>query len=256
MLICSDFDGTINIPKSPSVLTQNLQAIQNWRAAGHYFAIITGRNHATIDHILPGWKNLVDYIIFDNGGAIFSHHDQLICINELDPQISESIQDFVRGQAVAISYSAYCNAFALPTNEATIKLRLYCYTEEKLWDLQQTLETQNWPIKVLPWPKRGFSNLPDGTDVSQFFGFLDIVPANSGKECNIIQLVERELPQIPFTDIITIGDDYNDITMLSQFQGYAISGSPNQVIAAAKGRNTASVATLISQILRSVPSTS
>lgn len=263
MILCSDFDGTLSQKQNPSVLASNLKAVQAWRNAGHIFVLVSGRNHGVIDQILPGWQTKIDYMILDNGGAIFSNCNELIYVNELKRNLIREIQKLVCNNALPISYSPERCAIELMLDEVAIKLRLWFRTEEHFYTYQQRLENQNWPIKVLPWIGAGFSKLPSGADTSQFFGFLDIVPENGGKECAIATLVE--LAHLNPTDkaqntndlndnqdsssnIITIGDDYNDIAMLKAFKGYAISNSPTPVIAAAQGRTVNSVAALISQL--------
>lgn len=246
MLICSDFDGTLR-QKDPHVLAQNLQAVKEWRTAGNLFAIVTGRNHAVVDQILPDWQNLVDYLVMDNGGAIFSNHDQLIYVNELERRLIRQIQSLVCDRATPLSYSPYRCSIELMLSETAVKLRLWFRTERHFYIYQERIQAQAWPIKILPWIGAGFSKLPSSANTSQFFGFLDIVPADSGKECAIAQLINQEDHYIDH--VITVGDDYNDIAMLKTFQGYAISGSPQSVIAAAQGRTVSSVAKLISQHL-------
>ncbi len=246
MVICSDFDGTLNSSTDPLVLSTNLLAVRKWREAGHAFVLVTGRNHAIISSILPDWQKYIDYLIMDNGGATFSNQDQLIHVYKLERSLIYAIRSLVCNRAMPISYSPERCSIDLMVGETAIKLRLYFRTEELLKRCHAQIEDQNWPIKVLPWLKPGFSKLPDGTNPNRFYGFLDIVHKDSGKECAIQRLVNIKYPQ---SDIITIGDDYNDIAMLSRFRGFAINGSPNEIIAAANGRTITSVANLIYQHL-------
>lgn len=242
MVLFSDHDGTFASKDDPTVLSGNLLAVHHWRNRGHKFVIVTGRNHAVINDILPNWQEYVDYLIMDNGGAIFSQQDQLVHIFQLKRSLIRDIQSFVCDRALPISYSAERCSIELLLGEKAIKLRLYFKSQTWFERYQAHLEAKNWPIKVLPWPKPGFSKLPSGKDPSQFYGFLDIVPQNSGKECAIQWLIDT---QYPTEQIITVGDDYNDIAMLSQYQGFAITGSPTEVVTAAQGRTVKSVAELI-----------
>lgn len=246
MTICSDFDGTLNNAHNPNVLKKNLQAIQTWRAHNYQFVVVTGRNHAVLKKILPHWQNQIDYIITDNGGAIFSNQDQLLYVCELPLQLIRQIKNLVCDQAVPIVYSPELCTIELMLGETAIKLRLYFRTQRQYERYQAQITAQNWPIQILPWPKPGFSKLPGGTDPSQFYGFLDIVPQVSGKENAIAQLANLVQLSSP---ILTIGDDDNDINMLTRYHGYAITGSQPQVLTATEGRNVNSVADLISQYL-------
>lgn len=243
-IICSDFDGTLK-QDDPSVLERNLRAVQTWRDAGNIFIIVTGRNHAVLDQILPNWQNLIDYAIMDNGGAIFSNRDEIIYIHELRYSLIRRIQSLVCDRALPLSYSPYRCSIELLLGETAIKLRLWFRTEHHFSWYKKRIEDQGFPVKILPWIGAGFSKLPSGASTEQFYGFLDIVPFDSGKECAIAQLVNLKNWETTPSKIITVGDDYNDIAMLAAYQGYAIHGSPQEVITAAQGRTATSVADLI-----------
>lgn len=247
-VIFSDFDGTLKQEK-PDVLTKNLRAAQEWRHAGNLFVIVTGHNHAILDQILPNWQNLVDYIIIDNGGAIFSNTDALIYVNKLPRHLIRKIQSLVCDRALPLSYSPYRSSIELMLTETAIKLRLWFQTEQRFQTYKDRIEKQGWPIKILPWIGAGFSKLPSSASTEKFFGFLDVVPEDSGKEHAIAQLINLMSWDYAPDDIITVGDDYNDIAMLSLYRGYAIHGSPPEVIAAAQGRIIPSVADLIYDLL-------
>lgn len=243
-IIFSDFDGTLR-QKDQNVLTENLRAVQKWRHAGNLFVVVTGRNHAVLNQILPDWQNLIDYIIMDNGGAIFSNHDKLLYVHELQRRLIHQIQSLVCDRALPLSYSHDRCSIELMLGETAIKLRLWFKTEQHFRIYKDRIERQNWPIKVLPWIGAGFSKLPSGSSTEKFFGFLDIVPIDGGKECAIAKLVNLMNWSYTLDDIITVGDDYNDIAMLNTYRGYAIHDSPDKVITAAQGRTVTSVAHLI-----------
>lgn len=247
-IIFSDFDGTLK-QNEPEILAQNLRAVQEWRHAGNLFIIVTGRNRAVLDQILPNWQNLVDYVIMDNGGAIFSNTDELIYVNELPRRLVYKIQSLVCDRALPLSYSPNRSSIELMLTEKAIKLRLWFQTEQRFRTYKDRIKQQGWPIKILPWIGAGFSKLPSGASTEKFFGFLDIVPEDSGKECAIAQLINLMSWSYAPDNIITIGDDYNDIAMLSTYQGYAIHGSPPEVVTAARGRTIPSVASLIHDLL-------
>lgn len=185
----------------------------------------------------------------DNGGAIFSNADELIYVNELPRRLIYQIQSLVCDRALPLSYSPGRCSIELMLAETAIKLRLWFRTEYHMTIYQNRIASQNWPIKILPWIGAGFSKLPSGASTEKFFGFLDIVPEDGGKECAIAQLIKLMSWSYTPDDIITVGDDYNDIAMLNSYQGYAIHSSPPEVTAAAQGRTIPSVANLIYRLL-------
>lgn len=96
MIIFSDFDGTLRSPDDPSVLDTNLFAIRKWRNAGNTFIIVTSHNLATIEEILPDWRELANFIIVDNGKAIFSHQNRLVYSCETEHGTTKAIKQLIK----------------------------------------------------------------------------------------------------------------------------------------------------------------
>lgn len=241
-LLFTDFDGTLTQHQSPDILTANLLALQHWQRAGNEAILVTGRNHSVLPQILPSWKSYFAYIITDNGGAIFDQTDHLCLSRPFSDQLLETVIASTDPDILIAFYTPYSFAAQRPTDQEIIKLRLWFKNLEHLWSVQHFLCTGIIPVKSLPWPKSGFSKLP-GVDLSQYCGFLDLVPKTSGKELAISWIADRY--DSPKSSILTIGDDYNDIDMLSEFHGYTFTSSPPEVIQSASGRTIHSVAELI-----------
>lgn len=187
MILCSDFDSTLK-QEDPLIFEENLRAVKNWRNAGNLFVIITRHNHAVLDQILPNWQSLVDYTIMDSGGAIFSNQNELVHINELSRSLIRKIQSLVCDRATPISYSPYRCSIELMLTETAIRLRLWFKTEPRFRSCKSRIEAQGWPVKVLSQIGTDFSTLPSGASTERFYGFLDIVSTDSGKDEAIAQL--------------------------------------------------------------------
>lgn len=246
MLLFSDFDGTLRDPNDPRVLDSNLSALENWRAAGNYACLITGRNYSAFSRILPEWKNYFCYLVTDNGGAIFDQGGELIATCAFPENLIQEVLISLPHDVLPVYY--YPDHFTVTPRpkSSPIKLRLWFHELDDLWSKQRYFESGIFHLKSLPWPKPGFSTLP-GVDLSQYCGFLDLVPENSGKEIAAKRITA--ILSVPREEIISIGDDYNDIALLNSFTGYAIDFSPSEVIQAASGRTIANVSTLIAHIL-------
>lgn len=188
MILCSDFDSTLK-QEDPLIFEENLRAVKNWRSAGNLFVITTRHNHAVLDQILPNWQSLVDYIIMDSGGAIFSNQNELVHINELSRSLIRKIQSLVCDRATPISYSPYRCSIELMLTETAIRLRLWFKTEPRFRSCKSRIEAQAWPIKVLSQIGTDFSTLPSSASTERFYGFLDIIPISSGKDEAIAQLI-------------------------------------------------------------------
>lgn len=249
MLFCTDFDGTLNDPNDLSVIHSNLLALSTWRQAGNYACLVTGRNYSVIPSILWRWEKYFDYLITDNGGAIYDNRERLILQYRFSPDLIDIILDSISDDVLPAyyythDYTADRNRYA---DQIPIKLRLWFRSLNQLWSEQHRFETEFPEVKSLPWPKPGFSPL-DNIDLSKYCGFVDLVPQRSGKESSIQRLAKKLFLG---DDIITVGDDFNDIAMLQKFEGYAIDTAPSEVIQAASGRTVRSVHELISRKLSS-----
>lgn len=187
MVIYNDLDNIFG-SGNPHFSKKDLQAIQTWRSAGNLFVIVTGHNHAVLDQILPNRQSLVDYIIMDSGGAIFSNQNELVHINELSRSLIRKIQSLVCDRATPISYSPYRCSIELMLTETAIRLRLWFKTEPRFRSCKSRIEAQGWPVKVLSQIGTDFSTLPSGASTERFYGFLDIIPISSGKDEAIAQL--------------------------------------------------------------------
>lgn len=249
MILCTDFDGTLRNLNDTSVLSTNLDSIQSWRAAGNQTYLITGRTHAVLEEILPNWVSYFDYVATDNGGAIFDQNDHLLTSFPFCNSVVENILAIIPKEVLPVFYYPHTHDINRLLDQPPIKIRLWFHTLAELWAEHHFLSANFSEIKSLPWPKPGFSQLPN-VDLSQYQGFIDLVPKTSGKENAITNLsiftTTNSKIQFTYSNIITIGDDYNDIAMLKSFESYAIDTAPPEVIQAASGRTVHSVSELIS----------
>lgn len=195
MVLFSDLDHTLQSPEDPMVLATNLLAVRKWRAAGNSFIIVTEHSYPELDNILPDWQKFANYAITDNGGVIFSNQDQCIYICRLELRLVRAIQSLVCDRGLPMSYGIDRCSIELLLGEAIIKLRLYFRTETLYYRYRERIEKQNWPIKVLPWPHSISGYLPGGTNLNQFFGFLDIIPEHSGREQAMEWLTQAIYPE-------------------------------------------------------------
>lgn len=164
------------------VLAINLLAVRKWRAAGNQFVITTRHSFSALDELLPDWQKFVDYAITEDGGAIFTRQGECIYTCPLELRLVRAIQSLVCDCALPISHGIDRCSIELLLSETIIKLRLYFKTETLYERYSERIRQQNWPIQVLPHIGPITGQLPGGTDVSQFFGYLDIIPEAGGDE--------------------------------------------------------------------------
>lgn len=244
-VLCCDFDGTLR--QGGTVANSNLEALARWRDEGNLVVITTGRNYAKFQEIFPNWQKSTDYLITDNGGATFNNLGRLEMFNYFEKdQVQRVLQASPRASAATYYYTDFCSSESL-TPEVEIKIRRWYATLEPLWeDLKAVEAMDELEVKALPWPRKAYGNV-EGIEVGNYAGFIDFVPAKSGKEDSIKQLLESKACRA--ADVIVVGDDYNDIAMIKSSGGYAIESGCEAAKEAAEGRTTRSVADLVHLIL-------
>lgn len=243
MLLCCDFDGTLY--RNGAISDEDLAALKRWRAAGNLAVIASGRNLSRFRELCPDWRALFDYVILDNGGATFNKHELLELYNYLDEsQVDEVLRVAGEHTTTTYYYTDFCDSKRLPA-EVVIKIRLWYHDLETLWAQKENLE-KKLTMKVLPWPRGAYSQVPE-VDVSSQAGFIDIVPNNSGKE-EAIRTLANKLDVIT-DEVVAIGDDYNDVGMLERFNGVVMDSGCEEVKRMFPTRIVQSVAELISALL-------
>ena len=76
-LLVSDYDGTFDTTES-SETYRNSIAVDKFRRKGNQFAFATGRSFKSIKHQTNYYKINYDYLICNNGLAIFDKKDRLL----------------------------------------------------------------------------------------------------------------------------------------------------------------------------------
>lgn len=247
LVLCMDYDGGLVESGHPGVKRRNLQAIKKWRKAGNVFVLMTGRNISVLRQKFPQWAEEVDFMVTDGGGAIFKNNRKPLEVQPLDQGLVLCIERLAGMNVQPAYYTVKGYGIDYPLKLDLIKLRLWFLTEKEALIAKGKLEAHfDSRIQVLPWFRKGYSPLP-GVDLSQFAGFLDIVSSGAGKQ-NAVKRIAKRLG-VDSANIITVGNDYNDVAMLRAYQGYAVDGSDIEVVQAAQGRTIASAVHLIRRIM-------
>ncbi|MBP3853598.1 MAG: HAD family phosphatase, partial [Erysipelotrichaceae bacterium] len=75
-LLASDYDGTLSF--NASVMPEDKQAIEKWRAEGNSFAVVTGRSKDSLERQLKENGIEVDYMICNCGSMVYDAQGQLL----------------------------------------------------------------------------------------------------------------------------------------------------------------------------------
>lgn len=226
-LFC-DIDGTFweHTDKDLTQYRKNIKAAERWRAAGNVFGLATGRGIPSMHRSFPDYPEYTDYIITDNGsftteiktGAIV---DETVFETRQIAQILSFIRTVYSEKEAQVSYHGYLQEYQVPL-AAIGKIRVWLLEPrmaERLFfemsihfaaDAYQLHIQRNALPSSLPWVG------------PEYKSFINIVPAESGKESAIAHL--KKLRKIT-GDVVVLGDDMNDYAMIEKYDGYAMANS-------------------------------
>lgn len=249
MIIFSDFDGTLYPHDDSTTFAQNLQAVQDFRQAGHQFCLATGRNLSSLERVWKDYSNYLDALVLDNGAICLDSHGQSILQFAIPLAVLQDITQNVLAHFADISFVAY-NCDLSECSDIT-----QAVTKARYWTLDNATATkisdfinEQYSSKVKAYPI--YDCIPtrnlDFID-SRCQAFVDIASVDAGKENAIAKLSNLIAPG---EHIITVGDGSNDIDMLRDFDGYAIaSGDPDALAAVAPGHVVGSVGEMINKVM-------
>ena len=98
---------------------------------------------------------------------------------------------------------------------------------------------------------RGLEETVDGISCTRSTGFVDVTAAGESKGAGLGRLAELLAERgMEVSEVAAVGDSWNDISMFEQADvPCAMAGAPGEVVEAAGGRTTPSVAAFIDALL-------
>lgn len=229
MILVTDFDNTLYSRSDPQVLMDNLQVAQSFRQAGNKFVLASGRNASSLGRVLPDFDKYFDYVILDNGAVCLSQSKDVVFQYAIPEETARSISQRILeeyGNEVAFVY--YHSAKEWPAlDHDTTKLRCWT-TNVKIGSDILEMVNQNYGRQVRSFlAKEAFLSSVKWIDEGErFHSFVDIMSKEAGKE----NAIHRLAAIFPDETIVAIGDDTNDIGMLTTFDGYAMQDSVQEVL--------------------------
>jgi len=244
-IIASDYDGTLN--NHGGVTDEKRAAIKKWREAGNLFGLVSGRSPDALPGILEENPFDYDFFIGYNGGVIVDSDGKILfekkCDGKLIKPILERFLEWGAHKTFAHSENSY---FIVP--EKTEK-----YPDAILLENLPELESFNQITAIFPTKEKMQSSVKK---ITALFGehinplkngrLIDVVPKGIDKACGIYKFIE--LKGISRNDVITIGNDMNDYSMIAEFNSYAVEDSVEEILKLAK-HTTYDVESLINTLM-------
>ena len=241
-LFCFDIDGTI-LEAGGSFRQSTIGAIRNLQEKGHFVTIASGRPYSGI---APFLKPLIQeklYAVALNGAAVYDNKGKLIYDNGFPFAVFEKFHND-HLSLIEKGMDIYCfTASEVCGFEDSMALR-----NERIWNNVQVRLLKENPLKPTDCIMKFMavsdnialvSDLmnhpaPEGlTSVKSTPRFCEYMEKKVDKAYGIIQLASL-LGVSNHNDIVTFGDEGNDVKMLKDFYGIAMGNATPECQAVAK----------------------
>ena len=264
-LLATDLDGTLVFHHA--VGQADAEALVRWREAGNLLVLATGRSVRLVQHAVEVARASTsigldyDYAVCATGTTVIDAAGRVHCTRTLS---ADQVRAVTR--AVGVVSRAQVSVFAstlerdyvlddpigLSTDQRTPADRFTAAPLSQVAGLGVT----SMPLHV-PDPRvaealaRGLEDMVDGVSCTRSTAFVDVTAAGESKGTGLGRLAAllAERGQ-EMSKVAAVGDSWNDISMFECADvPCAIAGAPDDVVAAAGGRTTPSVAAFIDALM-------
>ena len=236
-MLVSDYDGTLKSDLKNLII--NIEAVKKFRKQGNLFTISTGRSYESIKSECERYGIEYDFLNCYDGSVLFDKQDTLLFANK-----------FSRADLIAL-------AVTLPHVEAIKEVNYHgthgiididhFKLDEQLSDVVM-INLRLKLFKKLKYYISGFEKDYPNIKFAQIFN--EVFIKDDFDKSNGIQELENYLNgEVTRDNIITVGDNLNDLKLLQEFNGYKMLTSYPSMYG--KGlKTTREVHTLIKKINR------
>lgn len=237
-IIGTDYDGTLN---HGGMTREKFAAIKHWRDSGNKIGIVTGRSPINRVYWKEEYPDLeYDFLAFCNGGYIVDENGGIIYEARCDsvPLMELTLELFSHGctsvYVAAKEYFVVAMLYSHETDKPLSERDYYCIDEAPQTDyfnqVSVGLPTDAEAAAVAKIVNEKYAGrlnaLLNGV-------CIDIVPAEVNKAQGMYRVMEHFGGK--YEDVITVGDNINDVDMLREFRSYAMKSGVKAALEAADG---------------------
>lgn len=249
-ILFSDFDGTLFI--DGKVSNDDRDAIRRWRAEGNLFAMASGRHLTPLKEYLAKESVEWDYLLCLNGAEAFDSagkrlFEVLIDIDLLPQLYHTIVQDDgwanicygERGQRVR---TQNCTDF---NDDHEHYFEEHLSTFSRFTQICSAARYKN-TAGAIEIKNRVLEKFGDFVSAEVNGWSIDINAKGVNKASGIARLIE--MIGLDADDVYAVGDNFNDLSMLTAYRGCAVERAPEEVRHTV-GTTAKSVSDLINRIL-------
>lgn len=232
-ILASDYDGTYRY--EPKVTKEDLDAVKRWQMEGNLFVMVTGRSMESFTKEIEANGFHCDYIIANNGGVIYDGDMNQMKVSYMDFEQALLLIDYIR--------TLPCASYVI--NDGYHRHRVVIdesQEDHKYADMPQTMGEQellaNGKIAqiVISLNDDDLAQEIVRFVNQQFNGHMqayanrncvDIVPSGISKAGGLAFVMQYA--GINESEVYPIGDSYNDLPMIEEFNGFCVEAAPQAI---------------------------
>lgn len=222
-IIATDFDGTLSY--NGKISDDDKSAIHRFREAGNKFGIVTGRDVDLAQWIKPENGLEYDYLICCTGAVIKNGDGEIIY------QKKGKIDNYIYEM---IDKARELGAYGFSASDVLLKC---------IVDIKGKIPMQMDALKEFTQVNTGFTNEENAQKFVDYVNAtyndkisafrngtsIDMPPANTSKVTGIYEYAKM----FDNPEIYAVGDNINDLSMIEEFCGFAVSNAKEEVKKAA-----------------------
>ena len=202
-LIATDYDGTLR--KNGEISAYDREKIEEFRAAGNYFGIVTGRGSDFFETVKKEGLS-VDYLIVYTGALIGDADGNILFEAPIPKENFKKLEKFFEKRADVEWYEK-------------------AEGEGKYYQYYATCENQETALRVAAQAEKEFGG------IFEYFvngPHINICDKGISKASGIREVLKHY--NLPEEAAAPVGDDYNDLEMITGLNGWAVSSGRPEVV--------------------------
>ncbi len=228
-IIASDYDGTLN---HGGIDDAKRNAIRRWRRVGNLFGLVSGRGANDLVEFPQKHNFECDFLLASNGAVILRPDGTVLWESRCDGSLAKPLLEYL--MSLGCYWASVHTDFACVIDER----------DDERYEDEFTVAT----APEIPWFNQISTILPDDDEAARVtkaikdkYGevlnplqngrCIDIVSADMNKAQGLYNFLN--LIGAGYDDLITVGDNINDIDMIAEFRSYAMENGVDEVKAVA-----------------------